>query len=84
MSDLENLIRPCARLSAGEAIRMASRILTRAGMPEAALLLTDYDNWHTIMSHAEQEAESALPQEEPPTKLPKTWPFPSNAEEALI
>ena len=45
---LESLARSSARLAAHDVLRNAAQILTRAGHVEAALILTEPDNWHEI------------------------------------
>lgn len=84
MSSLANLTRATARLAAHDVLRNAARVLTQAGHVDAALLITQPEHWHEFIRSATEQVVDALPKEEPPTTLPKSWPFPSNAPEALI
>lgn len=81
---LESLARSSARLAAHDVLRNAAQILTRAGHVEAALILTEPDNWHEMLRSACDKVVDALPKEAPPSKLPKSWPFPVDAERALV
>jgi riboflavin biosynthesis pyrimidine reductase len=68
MSDVETAM-TLARHSAGqEAILNAARLLRRHGMRDASDL---------ILTHVAEITEAK-------PSLPKTWPFPTNAEEALL
>lgn len=95
MSKLANLVTVSCGAGAGAAILECMRALRRSKQHDAAdILAAEYDRIRAAatkdgtdhgMTHAGMaEADIIRDALRPEPKLPKSWPFPSNAPEALI